>query len=83
MLLTLPAALPGGVNRSAHLKPSRTANARKRSFIHMFIHQKAACIHQEFCSLFVLVYPYDPVNRIENLEASRIFSLDSPAGITK
>jgi len=26
-------------------------------------------IHKEFCSLFVLVYPYDPVNRIENLAA--------------
>ncbi len=40
-------------------------------------------IHKEFCSLFVLVYPYDPVNRIENLAADRTFSLDSPAGITK
>jgi hypothetical protein len=40
-------------------------------------------IHKEFCSLFVLVYPYDLVNRIENLAPIWTFSLDSPAGITK
>jgi len=44
---------------------------------------EADFIHKEFCSLFVLFYAYHPVNRIENLEASPHFSLDSPPRITK
>jgi len=31
---------------------------------------QALLIHKEFCSLFVLVIRYDPVNRIENLYCS-------------
>src|SRR5262245_38452661 len=41
-------------------------------------------IHQEFCSLFVLVYPYDPVNRIENLAADgHSASTRRPASLNK
>jgi len=41
-------------------------------------------IHKEFCSLFVLIYPYDPVNRIENLAADgHSASTRQPASLNK
>ncbi|MBB4277293.1 excinuclease ABC subunit A [Rhizobium mongolense subsp. loessense] len=36
-------------------------------------------IHKEFCSLFVLVYGYDPVNRIENLATDGYSASTRPA----
>lgn len=45
---------------------------------------QASLIHKEFCSLFVLIIRYDPVNRIENLYCSgHSASTRPPASLNK